>query len=327
MRLFLDWLQSRWRTRGEYGMRVRGFARRWLIPLGVRLAGSLAVIAIFVAGLFWVLGGPSRSGARALRIEALRDSVVRAVASGRAGAAASVDDLAAAGVLGTDDVRFLADQGVAYQPITRSSPDTAIVFVRTAGGVERRYRKDGTEDHYTSSTSRDGRMAAVVGPGRLRAGAPARQMRSVTVRSLETGRVIGSIEVPEWAEAHWSPDGRFLAVETRPESGDPPASTVTLVFAVDPASGSIARLHLPDAIRPENLVAPQDRAARLQDASVRVTRWRGSTLEVESAGHGWIGPPGAPGSTSLTIRVRIGLEVSERGIRETSREVVTYARQ
>lgn len=344
MRLFLDWLRSRWRTRREYAARARGFMFRYGVPFVVRVGGPLAVFAVILAALFWVLGAPSRAGGREVRIEGLRDRIVEAAASdrlppsagGTVGSPGDLSALVAAGVITADDAAFLDDQRITYHPISRGSPDTAVVFRKTGRGDERRYRKDGTEDYYTASTTADGRLSVVIGPGRPRPatgpGTRARQTRSITVRAMDTGREIGTLEVPEWAEATWSPDGRYLAVETRPEGAGTfrpgtPVSSVVFVLAVDPVAAWLSRLELPASVDPRNLLRPEDGDVRLQGASVRAVRWRGPILAVESAGHGWIGAPGQPGSESVTFRVRFALEVSTGGIREISREVLTYARR
>lgn len=338
MRPFLDWLETRWRTRGEYAMRARGFLFRYGVPFVVRVGGALVVVAAVMFALFWVLSAPSRAGAREGRIEGLRDRIVEAAASGRlppstnaAGSPGDLSALVAAGVITPDDAAFLADQRITYHAISRGSPDTAVVFRKTGRGDERRYRVSGTEDYYTVSTTADGRLSVVIGPGRPRPatgpGGRGRQTRSLTVRDVDTGREIGMLEVPEWADATWSPDGRFLAVETQPETPGTPTSGIVFVLAVPPAATGLTRLELPASVELRNLIRPEDAAVVLQDASVRVLRWRGPTLAVESAGHGWIGPPGQPGSESIVIRVRFALEVSANGVRELSREVGTYARQ
>lgn len=275
MNAFLYWLRTRWRSRRQYTTA----AHRWIVVFG----RALAPLALLLLGLAWVLGGPSRSGAREARIEGLADRIVATVERGGHGPLATLEDYVAAGVLTPDDVEFLADRRVVFQPIRSDSPDTAVVFRRPSGGVERVYRKDGSEDHYTVATSGDGRFTVVVGTPP--AGAePRRAHRSVTVRDAGNGRILGSFLAPDYARARWSPDGRFVAIETRPEDDSRVASLETFVLAVD--DSSFRRLELPDGVMPEALVAPEDRLVRFQSTSVRVLRWRGSTLEVESSGHG-----------------------------------------
>lgn len=321
MNPFLHWLKSRWRTRGEYA----AGGRRLLFRYGGAVAAAVAPLVLGLFALGWILSGPSRSGAREVRIDALADSIVAAVEREGHGPLSSLEDYVAAGILTPDDVEFLADRNITFHPIGRGSPDTAVVFRRASGGVERVHRKDGSEDYYTASTSRDGRFRVVIGPpprGRT-AGADGR-MRSVTVRSLEGGRVLASFLVRDHANARWSPDGRFVAIEAGLDDESGVASRETFVLAVGPAS--VHRMDLPEGVAPEALLAREDRSARFQTTAVRALGWRGSMLEVESAGDGWIGSPGASGSTWVTIRCRFALEVSESGIREIGREMITYAK-
>lgn len=332
MNAFRYWLKSRWRTRGEYAARGRG----WLFRYGVPLAAAVAPILLGLLALGWILSAPSRSGAREVRIDALAERIVRAVEEGGHGPLSSLGDYVAAGVLTPEDVEFLAERNVIFHPITRSSPDTAVVFRRTRGAFERVHRKDGSEDHYSTAISPDGRFGVVVGPpprgpatGGTVTGGPAtpdaaRGLRSVTVRSLESGRVIGSLLVPGHASAGWSPDGRFLAIEAGLEHESRVSSRQTFVLVVSPSS--VRRMDLPTTVDPIALLAPEDRSTRFQSTSVRPLRWSGSTLHVESTGHGWMGTPGAGGSTAVTIRCRFALDVAEQGIREVGREVVTYAK-
>ena len=325
----LHWLKTRWRTRGEYASTARHLVTRF----GCALAMPLLVIAAVLGGLFWVLSGPSRAGERAQRIDELAERIVAAVERGLpAGpsAPAELDDLVAAGVLTAADVAFLAAEGVTYQPLHRAAPDTAAVFRRTAGGVERVHRKNGTEDYYTSAVSPDGRHQVVVGPPAPGMGPAARGMRSVTLRTVATGgttaRVLATLTVPDFAEAHWSPDGRFVAIEARPAdpggasagSGQPRATDLeTFVLAVGPSG--VRRLDLPAGIRPEALLAPGDRGARLQAASVRVLAWRGDMLVVVSEGTGWLGPPGEATSRYVSVRCRVTLELATSAVRELER--------
>lgn len=337
MNAFRHWLKSRWRTRGEYASRGRGLLFRY----GPALAAALAPLLLGLVALGWILSAPSRSGAREVRIDALAERIVEAVEKGDHGPFSSLEDYVAAGILTPDDVEFLTDRKVTFHPITRGSPDTAAVFRRTRGRVEQVHRKDGTEDHYTRATSPDGRFSVVVGPpprgsaagapgarGRVMGGAPTsdagRGMRSVTVRSLESGQVIGSLLVRDHASAGWSPDSRFVAVEAGLEHESRVASRQAFVLAIGPSS--VRRMDLPQSVDPTALLAPEDRSARFQSTSVRPLRWNGSTLHVESTGHGWIGAPGASGSVAVTIRCRFALDVSEQGVREVGREVITYAK-
>lgn len=328
MNVFRYWLKSRWRTRGEYAARGRGLLFRY----GLALAAAVAPILLGLAALWWVLSSPSRSGAREVRIDALADRIVRAVEEGGQGPLSSLEDYAAAGILTADDVEFLAERNVTFHPIARSSPDTAVVFRRTRGTFERVHRKDGSEDYYAAAVSPDERFSVVVGPpprGRASRGPvpsdATRGMRSVVVRSLESGRVVGSLLVPGHASAGWSPDGRFVAVQADLEHDSRAASRQTFVLAIGP--GSVRRMELPTTVDPTALLAPEDRSTRFQTTSVRPIRWSGKTLHVESTGHGWIGTPGASGSTAITIRCRFALDVSEQGVREVGREVVTYTKR
>jgi hypothetical protein len=312
------WLKSRWRTRGEYAVT----ARRLLWRYGLAVAGPLAATALVLFGVFWVLSSPSRSGARHMRIEALADSVVAVVERGRLASPVTFADFVTAGILTAADVEFLEKQGVRFEPFHAGSPDTAVVFRRTGSGEEHVHRKDGSQDYYGFAVSPDGRYVVVIGPpprGSQRATTD--PMRSVTVRSLADdqapARILHSMLVPSYGRAHWSPDGRYVAIEARPADPARVASLETFVLAVGP--GAVRRLDLPPGVDPEALLAPEDGAARLQSTSVRVRGWNGATLRVESTGNGWIGPPGQPGSRAVTLRCRFDLEVSEQGVRELGR--------
>ncbi len=324
MRHFLDWLKTRWRTRGEYAAVGRGLGSR-IVFAGVRLIIPIGIVLGGMLGLGWILSEPSRSGARAMRVDALRDSIVAVVTRGGHGPLASLQEFVDAGILTADDVEFLADQDIVFHPIGRAAHDTAVVFRQTRGDTERRYRKNGKNDYYTAATSPDGRHSVVIGPGPPRTAPHPRPTRTITVRALESGRELGAMVVPEYAHARWSPDGRFLAIETRAEGRGPVTPLETFVLLVGPSG--VRRLDLPRDVDPQALLAPEDRSARLQSESVRVLRWRGSTLDVESEGHGWIGPAGAAGSTSITVRCRFALEVTEGGVSERSREMVTYVKR
>lgn len=316
----LHWLKTRWRTRGEYAV----MGRRLLWRFGLPIAGSLAVGALILFGVFWVLSSPSRSGARHVRIDALADSVVGAVERGRPARPVSLDDLVAAGVLTAADVEFLEEEGVRFEPFHAGSPDTAAVFRRTGAGEERVHRKDGSEDYYSFAASPDDRYVVVVGPP-PRGSQGAADMRSVTVRSVADGsapsHVLHSMLVPSYGRAHWSPDSRFVAIEARPADSSRAASRETFVLVVGPApgAGSLRRLVLPAGVDPAALLEPEDREGHLQSADVRFRSWRGGTLQVESTGHGWVGPPGEPGSRAIHVRCRFDLEISEQGVRELGR--------
>jgi len=313
----LHWLKTRWRTRGEYAVT----ARRLLWRYGFAVAGPLAIIALILLGLFWVLGSPSRSGARHMRIDAFADSLVAAVERGRPARPASLADFVAAGILTTEDVEFLEKEGVRFEPFHAGSPDTAVVFRRTGTGEERVHRKDGSEDYFAVAVSPDERFVVVIGPPPRGSHAPADQMRAVTVRSMADGgapsRLLHSMLVPSYGRAYWSPDSRFVAIEARPADASSIASLETFVLAVGP--GGVRRLDLPAGVNPEALVAPEDRAWRLQSTNVRVRNWRGTTLRVESTGQGWVGPPGEAGSRAIDVRCRFDLEISELGVSELGR--------
>lgn len=317
----LHWLKTRWRTRGEYA--VRGRRLLWRFGLGV--AGPLAAGALILFGVYWMLSSPSRSGARHVRIGALADSVVAAVERGRPARPVLFDDFVATGVLAAEDVEFLENEGVRFEPFHAGSPDTAVVFRRTGAGDERVHRKDGSEDYYAFAVSPDDRYFVVVGPPPRGSQGATNQMRSVTVRSVTGGsgpfRLLHSMMVPSYGRAHWSPDSRFVAIEAGSAAPSRVASTETFVLAVGPASaaGSVRRLDLPADVDPAALLAPEDRNGRLQSTDVRVRSWHGATLRVESTGNGWVGPPGEPGSRAIHVRCRFDLEVSEQGVRELGR--------
>lgn len=317
----LHWLKTRWRTRGEYAVTGRRLLRRF----GLAVAGPLAAGALILFGLYWVLSSPSRSGARHVRIGVLADSIVAAVERRHPARPVSFDDFVAAGVLASEDVEFLENEGVRFEPFHAGSPDTVVVFRRTGAGDERVHRKDGSEDYYAFAVSPDDRYVVVVGPPPRGSQGAVGQTRSVTVRSVAGGsgpsRVLHSMLVPSYGRAHWSPDSRFVAIEAGSAAPSRVASTETFVLAVGPASvaGSVRHLDLPAGVDPAALLAPEDRDGRLQSMDVRVRSWRGATLQVESTGHGWVGPPGQPGSRAIHVRCRFDLEVTEQGVRELGR--------
>jgi hypothetical protein len=315
----LHWLKTRWRTRGEYS----GRARRLLTRVGCALGGPILLIGAILYGLFWVLSEPSRAGERSRRIDELAGQIVAAVEGGNFGGSGDpveLDELVASGVLGADDVDFLADEGVTYQPIHRSSHDTAVVFRRADGSVEHVHRKNGTEDFYRRAVSPDGRHQVLIGPPRPGAAPAAGGHWSVTVRTVpgtgETARILAALTVPDFARAHWSPDGRFVAIEARP-AGASYTAQETFVLAVSPTGAR--RIDLPASLHPSALLAPADRSARLQSTTVRVIAWRDARLVVASEGTGWIGPPGDATSRYVTVDCRITLEVSAGGVRELER--------
>lgn len=321
----LHWLKTRWRTRGEYA----STGRHLLWRFGVAVAGPLAAGALILFGVYWVLSSPSRSGARHVRIDALADSVVAAVERRRPARPTSFDDFVSAGVLAAEDVEFLEKEGVRFEPFHAGSPDTAVVFRRTGAGGERVHRKDGSEDYYAFAVSPDDRYIVVVGPPSRGSQGAAGEMRSVTVRSVTGGsgpsRVLHSMLVPSFGRAHWSPDSRFVAIEAASTAPSRVASTETFVLAVGPVSAGVPvrRFDLPGDVDPAALLAPEDRDGRLQSTDVRVRSWQGGTLRVQSTGHGWVGPPGEPGSRAIHIRCRFDLEVSEQGVRELGRRCVS----
>jgi hypothetical protein len=308
--------RDRWRTPGEYTVRSRPLWQH-----GLAVVGHLAILALILLGVFWVLSSPSRSGARHMRIEAFADSLVASVERSRPARPASLADFVTEGILTSDDVEFLEGEGVRFEPFHAGSPDTAVVFRRTGANEERVHRKDGSEDYFGIAVSPDERYVVVIGPPPRGSHGAADQMRAVTVRSVADGqassRVLHSMLVPSYGRAHWSPDSRFVAIESRPADASRVASLETFVLAI--SRGGVRRLDLPANVDPVGLLAPEDRAARLQSTNVRVTSWRGGSLLVESTGQGWVGPPGEAGSRAINVRCRFELEVSEHGVRELRR--------
>lgn len=202
----LHWLRSRWRTRGEHALT----SRRFLWRVGCAVAVPIAMTLAGLVGLYLFLSGPSRAGARELRMAALADSVSAVASRGQAQRLISLADYVSAGLLSADDLAFLDDAGVSFHAITRSSPDTAVVFRRVRGGTERVYRKDGTRDSYVATRSPDGRFVAVIGPPPSAPGTnrhPA--FRGLVVRETAGGRTIGSLVVPGSARTTGAPTAAF----------------------------------------------------------------------------------------------------------------------
>lgn len=330
---FGDWMESRWRTRGEYAMRAGAALRRVAPPLVARLAVPL----LLAAGLFYVLGGPAREGANARRVEELRARIVAASDTLPEGALSSLEALTGAGVLSREETRFLVRRGIEYRPLGRGAPPEAIVFVARRGDTEYRYRKGGGRDHSRSWPSPDGRLAATSEPlrrpgssGTAPPGAAARdgprgKGRLLAIAGRSDGRPVGALPVAgSVLEVRWSPSGELLVASLSSSREGVPIGALDLAL-LEVTDGRVRELALPAAVRPEALLAPEDRGVRWNRYELRPVGWDGvGRLVLDAEGHGWLGDPSDPGVEHVALRYRFLLEIEGGRVRELERERNLY---
>ena len=187
------------------------------------------------------------------------------------------------------------------------------------GGPEDQFANSYSEAQGDARTSPSGQYAVSVGPPLLETAGTEHELRDLTVRARgnesHPSRVLGSLRVTGYLEAHWSPDSRFVAIVTAPGGGNGVMTSVLVIEAEGPV-----HLSLPTSVDPVALLAAEDSAAELQTGSVRFVGWRGDTLKVVGMGHGWDGPPAAAGSRQVGIQCQFNLGVSGTHIRELSRD-------
>jgi hypothetical protein len=187
---------------------------------------------------------------------ALRARILAHVGTHLDGVAVSLDQLTAAGVLSADDVAFLDTSHSEYHPVSARSPDDAVFFTTRAGNLEWRYYKAGGESYELGWVSPDEAYIVINAPDRQ---APSRRLVKLMERG--TGKVLASRALTSPAprnDTHWSPDSRFVVLNVPLASWPAALDLVECLPVFEVSAGTARTIPLPDAVRPERLLAPSE---------------------------------------------------------------------
>ncbi len=268
----------------------------------------IAVFALLLIGVyFFATWSTHREQEHRKDIAALHRQIVAFVAQHPRANPFTLEALKDAGGINDDDVEFMRQNDITYQPVNAQSPGAALVLVEHAADVERYYYKDGTTDFAMKFRSPNGLFSLVNGPAPH---GPATG-RSLQVMEEASGKMLGNFAVDGSSiTAQWSPNNSFVAVNRSLRGG---LRRLT-VLAVGPAGAK--ELKLPDELAPERLLPKDDAAGGIHWYANQIywQNWRSDReLIVENYGGATLGEPRARPPRTVNLRYRFVLRIDDQG--------------
>lgn len=249
----------------------------------------------------------NRSGARAAQFRELRGRVINYVDQQPADQLVTLAQLRQAQVLSEDDLALLEREKASYTPISSNSPGHAVVFTQRQRDAETRYTRDGGSQYLRRWHAPDGAYALT---GKPTEGKP--QERTLVLLDRNE-KLLASFDLQAAAEshAHWSDDGRYVAVTTHLQAGTPLVHYMDCGLLLEIGPNGVRSLALPAEVRPENLLPAQHGGKDITwwNQWVMAKGWRGHVLLIETHGQGRIGQD--PGSISFNLIYRSELVVGD----------------
>ena len=275
------------------------------VPIGEMLFG-LFILGAFIYGTIEM----SRSGARAVQFNGLRERVLKHVSAHPETKSFTLADLQQAGVLNAEDVDFLSSNDITYHPIGADSPKDALCFVQRRTTEETRYYRDGRTDYLRNWTSPNEEYTVVSAP---KPDLP--KERTIAIVEQATGKVLGEFDAKDASasETFWSADSRFAAITTHRHTSAPFVHYMDCRFLFEMTPQGVRSIEVPSELRPDHLIAPKHAGKEIRWSNhwVMAKGWRGHELIVESQGQGRIAGNGAEPELWLNIIYRFEVHVAD----------------